>query len=117
MFENKKVYDDRFWLNTKNINYTVVSIECVNKYWYIVKYKKADYKEFINDEMYINTFKAYKYILVCESEMFNIMMSGIDDFLKNIMISNFRSKKALINYFNHEPFYNHIFKNENDVIV
>ena len=112
MFENNNVYSDRFWLNTKNINYTVDSIEFVNENWYIVKYKKADYKELVNDEYYINTFKAYKYILVGKNEMIRIVMFGIDEFLKNIMIDTFRSKKSLINNFNHEPFYNHIFKKE-----
>ena len=85
--------------------YDYVTIERTkSEGWFIVRYKKAVH---ISTKY---TVKNSRYILVTKSELIEILTNGLDNFLKNSMITWYHSKKALIDKNLREPFYKFIFE-------
>lgn len=84
--------------------YDYVTIDKVTDGWFIVRYKKAVHAS----TKY--TVKNSRYILVGLNELQQILVNGLDSFLQETMISNYPSRKQLIEKFKREPFYKHIFE-------
>lgn len=83
--------------------YDYVTIEKVNNDWFIMRYKKAIH---ISTKY---TIKNSRYILIGRNELQSILVNGLDEFLENTMITNYPSRKQLIEKFKREPFYKHLF--------
>jgi hypothetical protein len=88
--------------------YDYITIEKVHTHWFIIRLKEVTKLQFTGKKNHNS-----KYILVSKSELQDILVNGLTEFLRKTMITIYRSRKALVDKNIHEPFYAYIFKGDN----